>query len=252
MPIWKLIHIFGMFAAFGLLLIPLYLLIHLVRQGDVRSALAVMAASKTLGRIAFGVFGIGLVGGIATMNTGGWSETSPWLLATYGLLVLVALMDGAVLGPWRKQVERSSRESSQEESITLLLRSRRPVVYAWTTTLVMFAIVSLMVLKPSVDLRLAAPVAAASHQLEVAGHDGMRFEPSSPVVPANSPVQVVLHNQGQLVHDISFASGLKIVAPAGRSSSSSVVTFDRPGDYRFVCSQPGHEAAGMHGTLVVQ
>ena len=24
------------------------------------------------------------------------------------------------------------------------------------------------------------------------------------------------------------------------------------GDYRLVCSQPGYEAAGMHGTLVVK
>ena len=80
----------------------------------------------------------------------------------------------------------------------------------------------------------------------------MRFQPASAVVSAHTPLQVVLHNQGQLVHDISFGSGLKVVAPAGGSTVSNVVTFDRPGDYRFVCSQPGHEAAGMHGTLVVQ
>jgi hypothetical protein len=110
-PVWKLVHILGMLAAFGLLLIPLYLLIHFGRQGDIRTAIAVFATSKAVGRVAFAVFGIGLMGGIATVNAGGWSETSPWLLATYALLVLVALLDGAVLGPWRKRVERFSRES---------------------------------------------------------------------------------------------------------------------------------------------
>jgi hypothetical protein len=48
MPIWKLVHILGMFAAFGLLLIPLFLLLGVAR--DVHAARATYAAARVLGR----------------------------------------------------------------------------------------------------------------------------------------------------------------------------------------------------------
>jgi hypothetical protein len=96
MPIWKLVHILGMFAAFGLLLVPLFLLLGVAR--DLHAVKATYAAAKVLGRLAFALFVLGLAGGIATMVTGGWSGTSPWLVATYALLVLVGAVDGILMG----------------------------------------------------------------------------------------------------------------------------------------------------------
>ena len=153
MPIWKLVHILGMFAAFGLLLVPLFLLLGVARTGDLRAARVTYAVGKALGRAAFAFFGIGLVGGVVTMYTAGWSDTSPWLVATYALLVFVAVLDGGVLGPWRKRLERAFAAmgpgSAPPGEVEALLRSPRPTFYAWATTLALAAIVSLMVLKPS-------------------------------------------------------------------------------------------------------
>jgi hypothetical protein len=153
MPIWELVHILGMFAAFGLLLVPLFLLLGVARSGDVQAAKATYAAGKVLGRLAFAFFFVGLAGGVATMLTAGWSGTSPWLVATYALLVLVAVLDGMVMGPWRKRVEHAfasmSPGSVPPGELPALLRGPQPVLYSWATTLVLVAIVSLMVLKPS-------------------------------------------------------------------------------------------------------
>jgi hypothetical protein len=153
MPIWKLVHILGMLAAFGLLLVPLYMLLGVARSADLHAAKATYAATKVLGLLAFALFFVGLAGGFATMVTGGWSGTSPWLVATYGLLVLVAALDGIVMGLWRKRVERAFAStgpgSAPPAELQLLLRGPRPVLYGWTTTLALVAIVSLMVLKPS-------------------------------------------------------------------------------------------------------
>ena len=102
----------------------------------------------------------------------------------------------------------------------------------------------------------SAPVAGAQ-RLVIKGLDTMRFEPAAPAVQAGRPVQVVFENEGQLVHDVTFGTGpasgeVKVVAAAKTTGLSRAFTFDRPGTYPFVCSQPGHEAAGMKGTLEVQ
>ena len=153
MPVWKLVHILGMFGAFGLLLVPLYLLLGMARAGDVHAARATYAMGKTLGRIAFGLFLVGLAGGFAAMVTGGWSGTSPWLMATYALLALVTVLETAVMNPWRRRVERAFDRtgpgSAPPSDLVALLRGPQPVLYAWAATVALAAIVSLMVLKPS-------------------------------------------------------------------------------------------------------
>jgi Predicted integral membrane protein (DUF2269) len=152
-PIWMLVHILGMFAAFGLLLVPLVLLVGVARSADLHAAKAIYTAAKVLSRLAFGFFFIGLAGGFATMVTGGWSGTSPWLVLTYALLVLIAALDGILMGPWRQRVERAFAStapgSAPPAELQPLLSGPQPVLYGWTTTLALVAIVSLMVLKPS-------------------------------------------------------------------------------------------------------
>jgi plastocyanin len=110
---------------------------------------------------------------------------------------------------------------------------------------------------PAASSTNPAPVEGAQ-QLVIRGHDTMRFDPAAPVVEAGKPVQVHFENEGQLVHDVSLDEGLtagggvKVVAAAKARSFSRTFAFERPGVYRFICSQPGHEAAGMHGTITVR
>jgi hypothetical protein len=152
-PIYKLVHILAMFAAFGLLLVPLYVLLGLLRSSDAQAVRATYFISKKLGNVAFMFFFFGLAGGIATLVTGGWSGTSPWLLATYGLLLVIAVLDGVLMGPWRRQLEQSFATlgpgSPPTADVSAVLRSRQPAIYAWATTLVLAGITALMVLKPS-------------------------------------------------------------------------------------------------------
>ena len=78
--------------------------------------------------------------------------------------------------------------------------------------------------------------------------------PHSPSKPA-SRVTLTFMNSGQTDHDWSLAQGagqpVKISA-AGGQSASGTFTIDRPGTYTFICSQPGHEAGGMKGTITAQ
>ena len=106
----------------------------------------------------------------------------------------------------------------------------------------------------------SAPASAASpssggQQLTVRAMDTMRFEPATLTAKAGQPITITVDNGGQTLHDFSMNEGVaqpvKILAPAGQKPSGTF-TIDKPGTYTFFCSQPGHQEAGMKGTLTVQ
>jgi uncharacterized cupredoxin-like copper-binding protein len=98
------------------------------------------------------------------------------------------------------------------------------------------------------------------------------FEPASIEIPANTPVRIVLVNQGSVEHDWKV-NGLRArihreqhagghgqsaapgevhlhATPGGRSTMELTAT--QPGTYEIVCTVPGHREAGMQGTLTVR
>ncbi|TME24970.1 MAG: hypothetical protein E6I75_28180 [Chloroflexi bacterium] len=70
-----------------------------------------------------------------------------------------------------------------------------------------------------------------------------------------NPLQVTFQNSGEILHDFTVQQGLArpiTILEDGGKSGTATVTFDKPGTYKFFCSQPGHDQAGMHGTITVQ
>jgi uncharacterized cupredoxin-like copper-binding protein len=47
------------------------------------------------------------------------------------------------------------------------------------------------------------------------------------------------------------AQPVKLTAQPGQTTSVTF-TVDKPGNYTFFCGQPGHEGAGMKGTITIQ
>ena len=98
--------------------------------------------------------------------------------------------------------------------------------------------------------------AGAAQQLTVKGLDTMKFEPNTLTAKAGQPIVVTFQNGGQIVHDFTIEQGvpqrIHVLAQPGKSVSTPPFTISKPGSYTFFCSQPGHEAAGMKGTLTVQ
>jgi uncharacterized cupredoxin-like copper-binding protein len=101
----------------------------------------------------------------------------------------------------------------------------------------------------------AASGSAATQQLTVKAMDTMKFDPPTLSAKAGQPIQVTLDNTGALVHDFSITDGvsqpIKSVAQPGQKAVATF-TIDKPGTYTYLCSQPGHEQAGMKGTLTIQ
>ena len=80
----------------------------------------------------------------------------------------------------------------------------------------------------------------------------LRFSKSALEAPAGK-VTLVMENPSPLEHDISLrGSGVNERGKVVGQNGTSTVTADlKPGEYQFYCSVPGHEAAGMKGTLTV-
>jgi heme/copper-type cytochrome/quinol oxidase subunit 2 len=96
--------------------------------------------------------------------------------------------------------------------------------------------------------RAEAPVPGAP-DIEVVTRD-FSFSPTELTVPAGTTVNVVLVNDGDLLHDLTIpALGFRLEASPGTRTSSSLTVASQE-TYPFICSVPGHREAGMEGVVV--
>ena len=77
------------------------------------------------------------------------------------------------------------------------------------------------------------------------------FEPTEVTIPANTDVPFTLPNDGAAAHNFSIDElGISIDQAPG--STQETVINAPPGTYEYYCNVPGHKAAGMVGTLIVE
>jgi uncharacterized cupredoxin-like copper-binding protein len=96
---------------------------------------------------------------------------------------------------------------------------------------------------------LPAVDAGTSPRLEVRASE-MTYAPDAVAVAAGS-VEVVLHNDGAVLHDLRIGDEPFVIeAVAGQSATRTIAL--EPGRYEMYCSIPGHRQAGMEGVLEVR
>lgn len=77
------------------------------------------------------------------------------------------------------------------------------------------------------------------------------FEPAEVTIPANTDVPFTLPNDGAAAHNFSIDE-LGISVDQAPGSTQETVINAPPGTYEYYCNVPGHKAAGMVGTLIVE
>jgi len=85
------------------------------------------------------------------------------------------------------------------------------------------------------------------------------FQPNDFTIAANTDVTVTLQNTGATLHNFSVTDhnqfpnvpnlGIDVDVQPGQTGTATVNA--PPGDYYFFCDVPGHEQAGMFGTMHV-
>jgi nitrite reductase (NO-forming) len=79
-----------------------------------------------------------------------------------------------------------------------------------------------------------------------------KYEPAELTIPSAGSTTFSLVNTGVVEHDFTIDElEFQIAVPIGRTSSGTL-TDPAAGTYEFYCTVPGHKAAGMFGTLVVE
>ena len=76
------------------------------------------------------------------------------------------------------------------------------------------------------------------------------FSAAPETLPAETDITLV--NEGQVEHNVAFEElgEEPVVVAAPGETAEGTVSFPEPGEYRFFCSVPGHEAL-MNGTVTV-
>ena len=90
----------------------------------------------------------------------------------------------------------------------------------------------------------------------VASDEGgrFRFEPDRVEVRAGQQVTLRVVNRGPSPHDLTIQD-LQVDTGQFNPGEERTITFtapNRPGEYQFICTVPGHLQLGMKGTLVVR
>ena len=82
----------------------------------------------------------------------------------------------------------------------------------------------------------------------------MKYDPSTWTAKAGQPITVSAKNSGTVVHDwiVKGMEDLTKTEVQPGQTGAKTFTIATAGTYNVYCSQPGHEAAGMKGTLTVQ
>ena len=110
-------------------------------------------------------------------------------------------------------------------------------------------------------------VIASGAGVGVSGGDGrsakivledLRFAPNRLDAKVGVPLTVRLTNAGTERHDLNFESlhmpglaGVESILEPGETRTITL-RFDTPGVHTFICTLPGHAAAGMTGAAFVQ
>jgi nitrite reductase (NO-forming) len=98
----------------------------------------------------------------------------------------------------------------------------------------------------------SASVSAVSVVKISAAASGLRYDQKTVHARAGR-IKVVFLNRSAVKHNVNIENGeneLGKTATITHATTTMFVTLKR-GTYNFYCSVPGHEAAGMHGTLIV-
>ena len=102
-------------------------------------------------------------------------------------------------------------------------------------------------------ITVSAPAASAATRTINVGGVITAFTPSTINVTAGETVSICLKSN-DTDHDLTISAlGFKVASKAGGPAVCKTLTVPtKAGSNKFICSLPGHEAAGMVGSLVVK
>ncbi len=95
-----------------------------------------------------------------------------------------------------------------------------------------------------------SPVAEGAREIQVTA-SSFAFDPGEIRVTAGDEIAIAL-TSADVMHDFTIDElDAHVVADVGETVAGGLRA-DEPGEYTYYCAVPGHRAAGMEGTLIVE
>jgi plastocyanin len=95
--------------------------------------------------------------------------------------------------------------------------------------------------------------AASNADMTVVMKDTMQFEPETITLAPGEQITINLENDGSIKHNFSIdESDVDESLDPKKAADISFTAPSEAGEYKIYCDVPGHEQAGMVGTLIVE
>jgi len=118
-------------------------------------------------------------------------------------------------------------------------------------TVSIVALGAVLALAVAVSALGARSGASATPQKVAVGMSEFKFAVTPKTVKKNVPVAFALTNKGSIGHDFKINGKKSKLVPSGKKGALTV-TFAKAGRFTYICTLPGHAAAGMKGVIVVK
>jgi uncharacterized cupredoxin-like copper-binding protein len=112
------------------------------------------------------------------------------------------------------------------------------------------AAIATLALAPQASARTDAHAASATTTIQVAAKE-FSFKLSTRSIAKPSTVAFSVKNAGKMEHDFRINGKQTPLIRPGKTTRL-VVTFKKKGNYHYLCTVPGHAAAGMKGIFTVR
>lgn len=100
------------------------------------------------------------------------------------------------------------------------------------------------------DSKAAGQAASGGSAIAVSAKE-FSYEPKEIKVEAGKPATISLKNGGAVEHDITLDSPAFKLGALPTKTGEATLTMPTAGSYTYYCSVPGHQQAGMEGTVTV-
>lgn len=117
-----------------------------------------------------------------------------------------------------------------------------------TSRIATIVVVLLVVTPPAVSVAAGAHVAAAK---DTVGAKEFSFKLSTRSIGKPGKVSFTVKNNGSIAHNFKINGKSTPDLQPGKTAHLSV-SFKKKGRYRYLCTEPGHAAAGMKGVFTVR
>ena len=154
MLIFKALHILSMFTAVTLLIGGEFFFARAIWRRNVRELATIhrLSGGRALSVVGGAFLIVGIVFGLLTAATGGWSFFDGWLIATYVLVAVLFLVNNSrfvkrLLELGDEAVEADAGKRSAEEVVRGMAESDAVLIVA-VNVAILAAIIAVMVVKP--------------------------------------------------------------------------------------------------------